>query len=345
MKKVMIPILIVLFVCALTACAGKNVQKEDTAMNSSEQVTTVHASKTLVLYFSYSGNTEKVANWIGEYTGLEVIRLEPEDPYPADYNECVKRVEAEHPANARPELATKLDDLDEYDTVIIGWPCWNYSCPMLILTMLEQYDFSEKTIIPFTTHGGSGFAKSLEEMKASCPNAIYEKGLAVYEKDVDNSYDQVIEWLNGYGFHEKSNQNMESLEETDSMSTVNGENTGIGQKHISILVGEQEFSAVLYDNDATKELINRMPINVDMSELNGNEKYHYFLESIPTDSQKLDEVHAGDIMLYGSDCLVLFYDTFSTSYSYTRLGYVENSEGLKDALGNGNVSVTFKLAN
>lgn len=111
--------------------------------------------------------------------------------------------------------------------------------------------------------------------------------------------------------------------------------------NIQITAGGQTFSAVLYNNNTVQEFVGLFPLTLDMSELNGNEKYYYFDGSLPTDSENVGYINTGDIMLYGSDCLVLFYDSFSTPYSYTRLGYVNDPDGFADALGSGDVTVTF----
>lgn len=108
---------------------------------------------------------------------------------------------------------------------------------------------------------------------------------------------------------------------------------------VTLTVGRKTFTAKLYDNKTARTLLEKMPMTLSMKELNGNEKYYYFSEDFPTEPQKVSDIHAGDLKLYGSSCLVLFYDTFFTSYSYTSLGYIENPEGLADALGNGDVSV------
>ena len=112
---------------------------------------------------------------------------------------------------------------------------------------------------------------------------------------------------------------------------------------ISIQVGDSSFTATLYDNDSTRALLAQMPMTLDMSDMNRNEKYYFFSNNFPTDSERGGDIRTGDLMLYGSDCLVLFYESFSTSYSYTRLGYVENASGLANALGEGNVQVTFAV--
>lgn len=105
--------------------------------------------------------------------------------------------------------------------------------------------------------------------------------------------------------------------------------------------GGQTFTITLLDNPSARALLKRLPMTVSMEELNGNEKYYYLPESLPTNSLRPGNIHTGDLMLYGSDCLVLFYESFSSGYSYTRLGSVNDPSGLAAALGRGSVEVTF----
>ena len=111
---------------------------------------------------------------------------------------------------------------------------------------------------------------------------------------------------------------------------------------IEIIVGDKTFSATLYDNAAAKSLMDMLPLTLDMSELNGNEKYYYLDTSLPTNASRPSGIKTGDIMLYGNSCLVLFYESFSTSYSYTPIGHIDDPAGLAAALGSGNVQVTFR---
>ena len=111
---------------------------------------------------------------------------------------------------------------------------------------------------------------------------------------------------------------------------------------IEIIVGDKTFSAALYDNAAAKALMDMLPLTLNMSELNGNEKYYYLDTSLPTNASRPSGIKTGDIMLYGNSCLVLFYESFSTSYSYTPIGHIDDSAGLAEALGSGNVQVTFR---
>lgn len=116
---------------------------------------------------------------------------------------------------------------------------------------------------------------------------------------------------------------------------------GNTMRTVNIQVGNKNFTAILYDNASTRALLAKLPLTLNMDELNGNEKFYFFSEKVPANSEQVGTIKTGDLMLYGSDCLVLFYKSFSTSYSYTRLGYVEDANGLAAALGSGSVPVTF----
>lgn len=112
---------------------------------------------------------------------------------------------------------------------------------------------------------------------------------------------------------------------------------------INIQIGAKTFEAKLYANATTKKWVDSFPVTLNMKELNGNEKYKYLRTNLPTDAVMPGQIHKGDLMLYGSDCVVLFYDTFPTSYSYTSMGYIEDTTGLEEAVGTGSISVTFSL--
>ncbi len=112
---------------------------------------------------------------------------------------------------------------------------------------------------------------------------------------------------------------------------------------ITIKVNSQVFTATLLDNNAAKALKEMLPLTINMVELNNNEKYYDLPNSLPTKPFNPITINNGDLMLYGSKTLVLFYKTFSTSYSYTKLGTVNDTTGLALALGSGNVTVTFAL--
>ena len=112
---------------------------------------------------------------------------------------------------------------------------------------------------------------------------------------------------------------------------------------ITVTIGSQSFSATLEDSETARVFAQLLPLTLDMSELNGNEKYFYLDQSLPTDSKNPGQIHTGDLMLYGDSCLVLFYESFSTGYSYTRLGSIDDPAGLAQAVGSGSATVTFTI--
>lgn len=120
------------------------------------------------------------------------------------------------------------------------------------------------------------------------------------------------------------------------------ENEGdINMKQLSITIDSQEFSITLEENETVEALIKQLPMTITMNELHGNEKYYYLDQKLPSQPQNINRIEAGDFMLFGSDCIVLFYESFTTSYSYTRLGRIDNVEAFIDELGSGSVEITL----
>ena len=115
----------------------------------------------------------------------------------------------------------------------------------------------------------------------------------------------------------------------------------VKKSQIRIVAGGKTFLAELENNKTARAFRSKLPATFLMEELNGNEKYHYMDRTLPTNSKRPGTIKAGDLMLYGNDCLVLFYETFKSSYSYTKIGHIKNVKGLKDALGKGDIKVSF----
>lgn len=135
-----------------------------------------------------------------------------------------------------------------------------------------------------------------------------------------------------------SNKNSCSIEENNTNSNISMTNS-----KIKIKVNSQTFTATLLDNKSVKAFKEMLPLTMKMTELNGNEKYFDLPKNLPTNSYDPQTIKNGDLMLYGSKTFVLFYKTFSTPYSYTKLGSLDDVTGLTTALGSGNVTVTFEL--
>lgn len=121
------------------------------------------------------------------------------------------------------------------------------------------------------------------------------------------------------------------------------ENTDTMSDTLIIKVGDKEFTATLLDNPTTGAFKAMLPLSINMIELNGNEKYFRLSKNLPTNESVPGTIKSGDLMLYGSNTFVLFYESFSTSYSYTKLGNINNHSSLATALGTGNVEVSISL--
>ena len=131
----------------------------------------------------------------------------------------------------------------------------------------------------------------------------------------------------------------QETQQTESMYEVENMNT---DSTIVVTINNKEFKAQLDDSAAAQEFYEMLPLSVTMTEMNGNEKYYVLPDELTNEDKKVGSIEAGDIMLYSSDYLVLFYDSFQTSYSYTTLGKIDNPQGLKEAVGNGDVTISFQ---
>lgn len=143
------------------------------------------------------GNVEYFAKIIAEETGADLLQIQTVQQYPGDHETLVDQAAEERDSGARPELASHIENLDDYDTIFVGYPIWWYDMPMAMNTFFEEYDFSGKTIVPFSSHGGSGFSTSLDDIAAYEPDAALLDGFTVSRDDVPNSADDLKAWVAG----------------------------------------------------------------------------------------------------------------------------------------------------
>ncbi len=149
--------------------------------------------KILVAYFSYQGHTAKVAQEIAAQTGGDLFEIKPAVPYPS-YQECLDIAKTEKNENVRPKVDGKVENMADYDVVFVGYPIWWYDAPMIVLTFLESYNFSGKTIIPFATSGGSPLEESTDSITFSAPGATIGEGLLA------NDTGEIAPWLSKLGY-------------------------------------------------------------------------------------------------------------------------------------------------
>lgn len=163
------------------------------AVSLAASSTHTEESSSLVVYFSRTGNTEAAARRIQELAGADIIEIEAADPYPSSYSDTLSRAERELDQDARPAVITTIDDVAQYDVVYVGYPIWFGYAPRPVLTFLEAYDWSGKTVVPFCTSGGSGISASLGEIRESCPGADVAEGRRV------NDTSSIESWLRSLG--------------------------------------------------------------------------------------------------------------------------------------------------
>ena len=146
------------------------------------------------------GNVEYIASIIQDTVGGDLFQIETVEQYPLDHDPLVDQAAQEQGEDARPELSTHIENLEQYDTIFLGYPNWWGDMPQALYTFLEEYDFSGKTIIPFCPHGGSGFSRTESTIAELQPGAtVSENGLEISRNDVAGSRDQVAQWAAGFG--------------------------------------------------------------------------------------------------------------------------------------------------
>ena len=169
--------------------------------------------KVLIAYFSRAGNnyvggaivnltvgnTEVAMNTVEKLTGGAMFRIDPVNKYAADYTKCTEEAKRELRAIARPELVDYLNNIDDFDTIILGYPNFWGTMPMPVFTFLERYDFSGKLILPLCTHEGSGMGRSEGDIKKLCSGADVRPGLAIRGSSVKTAANDIENWLKKEG--------------------------------------------------------------------------------------------------------------------------------------------------
>jgi flavodoxin len=172
--------------------------------------------KVLIAYFSRAGNnyvngsivnlpvgnTEVAMKTVARLTGGSLFKIEPVKKYSTDYTTCTEEAKKDQQSNARLELAEYLDSVDEYETIILGYPNYWGTMPMPVFTFLERYSFKGKTILPLCTHEGSGMGHREGDIKKLCVGADVRMGLAILGSDVKSSQNSIEHWLKSNGLYE-----------------------------------------------------------------------------------------------------------------------------------------------
>ncbi len=204
-KKILIVIIGILLIAGIVFGAIKIFSRANKTENNGptleEQMTGNKyevKGKKLIVYFSHTGNTLTLASLINRKIGGDMFKIQPTELYSYDYDETLARAEKEKKENARPEFTEKIENIDEYDTIFLGYPIWLDTMPMVVYTFLDTYNLDGKLIIPFCTYGGeSGMETTLKDIKNAEPNATVLEGISIKGTDVGSEVtrQQVDKWI------------------------------------------------------------------------------------------------------------------------------------------------------
>ena len=198
------------------------------------------------------GTTEFVAEQIRQITGGDIHRIETVDPYTADFDELRDVNHAEMQQGVLPELKESNLDISGYDTVFVGYPVWATSVPQAVLSFLNEYDLSGKTVVPFCTHDGYGAGRSYQVIADASHAAVSPEGLAIEAKDVPEAQNTIADWLEDIGI-----SGLSKKEETV----------------IRITIGDITLDGVLYDTALAEEIKAYFPLTISMAGYGGREYY------------------------------------------------------------------------
>ncbi len=367
MKKWGIALVAVTMAGVLAACGGntdiqedgnkagqENISAESTQNAESVRSMETEQSNVLIVYFSRYGNTDYpndmdastsasvvldgderfgttgyIANLIRQSVGGELHLIETKETYPEDFDELTDQNHDEMDDGYLPPLKESNLELAKYDTVFIGYPVWATDVPQAVLSFLDEYDLSGKTVIPFCTHDGYGAGNSYQSIgKASNAGKMLD-GLAVEAEDVPTAQKTVAKWLDSIG--------------------IPGQNASenLGETAIKIQVGGKELDGVMYGTPLAKEIQGKFPLTVSMSGYGGRE-YYGGIEFTP---EKADGgqlyFENGDITYCGTNnSMAIFYaqtDQPDLTMEVIPIGRVTSDLSVFDTFGS-TEDITFTLA-
>ena len=363
MKQHLPLLLAAVIVCALTACS--QAQNDSTVSSVSpqpEQSTGVSQSMThpdpeksgpksggniLIAYFSLwenapwgdavdtmtsasvvvdqsgaVGSNAYVAQMIQQAVGGDLHSIISTEFYPADFDAVV---DENHQETSR-TISSKVENMEQYDIVFIGYPVWATTLPQAVQTFLTEYDFSGKTVIPFCTHDGYGAGRSFSTVSELAAGAETLEGIAIHAPDVTASADALVEWLNGLGLSDKKMQ---------------------GETAVRIIIGDIQLEGVLYGSNMSQQFIGQLPQTITMSNYGGREVYGSIDREITTEGEGQLRFDDGDITYCPSNNTAAIFYSQSSRPDLTMMVYpigkVTSDLSIFPDLPS-RVDVTFELA-
>ena len=306
MKKLLFFALPIIILSGCSNNSSNGGGKDETIINPGE-------NNVLVAYFSVTKNTKKLAEYAQECLQCDIFEIVPKEEYTAsdiDYNSDCRANREQNDDNARPEIKYTIEDISQYDTIVLGYPIWWGQAPKILYAFIESYDFSNKTILPFCTSGSSPIGSSATNLAKSAPEANWLEGKRF---SANTNKVEIENWLNEY------------IEKDVSMK---------------LLIDEKELEVSWEVNDSIKALKQLLPLNVNMHEYGGFEQTGSIGHSITRNDKQMDVI-PGDIVLYNGNAISVFYN--NSAWSYTKLGHINLSQTeLNELLNKSSVIFTLR---
>lgn len=237
------------------------------------------------------GNTAMIASLIQEETGGDIHLIETAETYPEDYDATVEQNRREQNNDIIPELSGFVGNIEQYDTVFIGYPIWATTLPRPVVSFLSQYDLSGKRVIPFCTHAGYGSGDSYEKIRELCPDADVADGLSIHAEDLALAAGEIETWLAGLDVTEK-----EIEDRSEAMNVI-------------ITTNDVEIHAELNDSEAAREFAGRLPVTVSMTRM-GEHEYYGGLDTPLAHTEDIQTGYTvGDLAFWTpGDLLAIYFD-------------------------------------
>lgn len=311
MKKLLT---VVLSAFAFASCSNNNSQgsiSNDSGTNN--KIINPGDNNILVVYFSVTNNTKKLATYAQEHLQSDIFEIVPKVEYTSadiDYNSDCRANKEQNDDKARPEIKYTISDISKYDTIVLGYPIWWGQAPKILYTFVESYDLSNKTIIPFCTSGSSPIGSSATNLAKSAPKANWLEGKRFA---ASATKEEIGNWLDTFVAEEKE---------------------------MKLLIDEKELEVKWEDNASVEAINDLCPVSINMHQYGGFEQVGAIGQSIVSDDKRIT-TEPGDIVLYSSNQIVIFFG--NNTWEYTKLGHINLSDSeLNSLLNKENVSLTIR---
>lgn len=332
MKKSLVFILAAILVMTFTA-ACSSVEKNNSTVGeikpTANKAETASKGKPLIVYYSLSGNTRTVAEQLQNLIGADVAEIKTVTPYPDDFHAVVEQAREERRTGFLPPIHSISPNIEEYDTIYLGYPVWGNTIPQPMATFLSQNTLAGKTVIPFCTHDGYGIGRSFEVIAEYCPNARLLAGFDRLGSEARTAEGPLSEWLKNIGTMANGTQNSQT------------------ENSITIAIGNAVLSGTLNDSAEANALKKILPQTVSMSHYGGREYYGRISGEISAKAQGQLHFEDGDITYCPkNNTIAIFYaqtDKPTLTMRVIPVGKVTSDLSVFHTLGR-SAQMTFSLA-